>query len=116
MQRKILSAACPADFRRIDPIACDEYRVVLEDQAYAVEEKAVQAYRTAYERARELKVSNEWTRRTLEGLNRLRPADFPIDKEPIERPALGEFYLLGPVLPNGGAAELQQLGAEVGGS
>lgn len=115
LQRKIIDAPCPADIRRIDPIACDEYRVVLEDQAYAVEEKAVEAYRVAYERARELKVSNEWTKRTLEALNRLRQADFPIDKEPIEVPSLGEVYDLGFVLPDGGAHELQRLGAGGGG-
>lgn len=109
LQRKIIQAPCPADIKRIDPIACDEYRTVLEDQAFAVEEKAVEAYRVAYQRSKELKLSNKWTKRTLEALNRLRKAEFPIDNEPIEEPTRGDTYSLGLVFPNGGAQELQRL-------
>jgi antirestriction protein ArdC len=43
-------------------------------QAYAVEEKAVEAYRVAYERSMELKITNVWTKKTLEALNLLRAA------------------------------------------
>jgi cellulose synthase operon protein C len=114
LQQKIVRAPCPADIRRIDEIACDEYRVILEDQAYAVEEKAVEAYRTAYERAKDLKVSNEWTQRTLAALNRLRKAEFPIDKEPIEEPQRGETYGIGFLYPDGGAQEVQRLSIEGG--
>ena len=107
LQQTIINAPCPKDIRRIDEIACDEYANVLEDKAFAVEEKAVEAYRTAYERARELKINNQWTRRTLEALNRLRP-EFAIDKEPIGEAAYGEVYNLGYVLPDGGAALMKE--------
>jgi TolA-binding protein len=102
LQATIYAAPCPRDIKRIDPLACDEYRNVLEDKAFAVEEKAVEAYRTAYERARALKLNNDWTRRTLEALNRLRP-EFAIDKEPLGEAGTGEVYNLGYVLPDGGA-------------
>jgi TolA-binding protein len=107
LQRDIFEAPCPKEIERIDPIACDEYLAALEDKAYAVEEKAVEAYRIAYERAQELKLKNEWTQKTLEALNLLRPAEFPIDKAPIVVPSRGDVYKLGLVLPNGGAAELE---------
>mgnify|MGYP000450797674 CR=1 FL=1 len=107
LRKSMLDAPCPDDIRRIDEIACDEYKVVLEDQAFAVEDKAVEAYRTAYERAIELKLTNDWTKRTLEALNLLRPAEFSIDKEPMVQPAAPGRYSLGPVLPDGGAPQLK---------
>ncbi len=109
----MIEAPCPADIRRIDEIACDEYKIVLEDQAFAVEEKAVQAYRTAYERALELKLTNKWTKQTLEALNLLRPAEFPINKEPLTQPTTGDVYSMGMVYENGGAQQLLQVGGTV---
>ena len=111
LQKSMIEAPCPSDIRRIDEIACDEYKVVLEDQAFAVEEKAVQAYRTAYERALELKLTNEWTKKTLEALNLLRPAEFPINKDPLTKPLVGDVYSMGLVYENGGAQQLLQVGA-----
>ena len=115
LQKTIFDAPCPADIKRIDEIACDEYRTVLEDKAYAVEEKAVEAYRVAYERALELKLTNKWTKRTLEALNLLRASDFPIDKEPLSHPSEGSVYSLGLILPDGGAQELKAVAPGAGG-
>ncbi len=116
LQKSIFDAPCPADIKRIDPIACDEYRTVLEDKAYAVEEKAVEAYRVAYEKSKELKISNEWTKRTLDALNLLRSSEFPIDKEPLVAPKRADIYRLGMVLPDGGAQELKATGVDTGAS
>lgn len=115
LQKSMIEAPCPADIRRIDEIACDEYKIVLEDQAFAVEEKAVQAYRAAYERALELKLTNKWTKQTLEALNLLRPAEFPINKEPLTKPNTGDVYSMGLVYENGGAQQLLQVGGTISG-
>jgi TolA-binding protein len=111
LQRTMFEAPCPTDIKRIDEIACDEYRTALEERAYAVEEKAIEAYRVAYDRSRELKITNDWTKKTLEALNLLRASEYPIDKTPIANPARSdEVYRLGLVLPDGGAQELKAIG------
>ena len=109
LQRKLFSAPCPKDIARIDEFACDEYRLALEDKAMAVEEKAVEAFQVAYARAKELKLQNEWTQKTLAALNRLRAADYPIDKVPLSKEGTGGNYPIEFVLPNGGAQLLQAL-------
>ena len=111
LQQTVLKSPCPDDVRRLaGEVACDEYRNLIEDRAFAVEEKAVEAYRTALNKAKELRLQNLWTRRTLEAANLLRPAEFPIDKEPISRPQKGASPPLGPALPDGGAPVLKALG------
>lgn len=111
VQQTVLKSPCPDDVRRIaGEIACDEYRNAIEDQAFAVEEKAVEAYKTALSKSRELHIQNDWTRKTLLALNLLRPADFPIDKEPLARPAKGATMPISPVLPDGGAGEIKAAG------
>ena len=114
LQKSIFAAPCPKDIARIDEIACDEYATMLEDKAYAVEEKAVEAYRVAYERANELKLTNVWTKKTLEALNLLRSSDYPIDKEPLVQLARGDIYNLGMVYPDGGAQEMKAAGYVLG--
>lgn len=111
VQQTVLKSPCPDDVRRIaGDIACDEYRNAIEDRAFAVEEKAVEAYKAAYSKSQELRIANQWTKRTLEALNLLRPADFPIDKEPLAKPAKGAAQAIGPVLPDGGAGEIKVAG------
>jgi len=111
LQRTMFEAPCPNDVKRIDEIACDEYRTLLEEKAYVVEEKAIEAYRVAYDRSRELKITNEWTKRTLEALNLLRSSEYPIDKTPIATPARSaEVYRLGLVQRDGGSQELKAIG------
>ncbi len=109
LQKKIFSAPCPDDVRKIDEIACDEYISLLEDKAYAIEEKAVNAYRIAHEKALEFKLSNQWTKKTLEALNLLRPADYPIEKDTLNSISERNIYSLQPVLRNGGADALEIL-------
>ncbi len=111
MQQTVLKSPCPDDVRRIaGEAACDEYRNLIEDKAFAVEEKAVSAYKIAYDRARELRLNNVWTKRTLDALNLLRPADYPIDKEALSSPPRVEATALGAMLPDGGAGELKAAG------
>ena len=113
LQHSVLNAPCPDDIKKIGgAAACDEYRNLVEDQAIAVEEKAVNAYKVAYDKAAELRLTNEWTKRTLEALNLLRPDEYPIDKEPVTKPARGESHPLGYVLPDGGLKELKAVGGD----
>jgi hypothetical protein len=113
MQQVVQASPCPDDIRRqFGDEGCDEYANAIEDQAFAVEEKAVAAYKIAFEKANEFKVTNEWTRRTLEALNLLRPQEYPIDKEPLSRPSAAAVDdAIGLALPDGGAPELKALGA-----
>lgn len=111
VQQTVLKSPCPDDVRRIaGDIACDEYQNAIEDQAFAVEEKAVEAYKAAYAKSQELRITNQWTKRTLEALNLLRPAEYPIDKEPLAKPAKGAQQSVALVLPDGGAAEVKAAG------
>ena len=59
----------------------DAYRTQLEDIAVPIEDEAVKRYQTAYEKAREFKVTNEWTKRILTALNKFKPSDYPLFKE-----------------------------------
>jgi hypothetical protein len=84
----IIKAPCPQEVKRRAKQAgatadegCEEYRALLEEQAGTVEDKAVAAYETAATRARELQVVNAWTKRTLVALNKLRRAQWPLQKD-----------------------------------
>jgi TolA-binding protein len=113
MQQVVQASPCPDDIRRqFGDDGCDEYSNAIEDQAFAVEEKAVANYKVAYDKALEFRVTNEWTKKTLEALNLLRPQEYPIDKEPLARPSTRLVDdSLGYALPDGGAPDLKALGA-----
>jgi hypothetical protein len=72
-------AEVPPEFKG-DPDLADEYRLQLEEKAQVLERKAEQAYRKANEEAIKTKVTNEWTQRILEGLNKYAPEEFPVQK------------------------------------
>ncbi len=111
LEQTVLKSPCPDDVRRLaGAAACDEYQNLIEDKAYAVEGKAVGAYKIAYDKSQELHLKNEWTKKTLEALNLLRPQDYPIDKDPLARPAHGASLPIGLVLPDGGAGEAKVAG------
>ena len=40
LQAAIFTAPCPKDVEAIDEIACEEYGIMLEDRAFAIEDKA----------------------------------------------------------------------------
>ena len=75
----LFSAPIPREFRNDEDLA-NEYRAQLEERAAVLERKAEAAYRKAYEEAKRTRVTNEWTDRILEGLNKYSPAEFPIQK------------------------------------
>lgn len=59
----------------------DVYRTTLEDIALPIEDEAVKRYEQAYDKAREFRVTNIWTRRILQALNKYKPSDYPLFKE-----------------------------------
>jgi cellulose synthase operon protein C len=76
----LFSAPIPKEFEA-QPELADEYKAQLEDRAAVLERKAESAYRKAYTEARKSRVTNEWTQRTLEGLNKYAPKEFPVQKQ-----------------------------------
>ncbi len=75
----LFAAPIPRELRRNEEYA-NEYRSQLEERAGVLERKAEAAYRAAYEEAKKTRVTNEWTDRILEGLNKYVPNEFPIQK------------------------------------
>jgi TolA-binding protein len=59
----------------------DIYMTQLEDAGLKYENTAIERYETTLAKAKELKVSNDWTRRALESINRYKPAEYPLMKE-----------------------------------
>ena len=57
------------------------YRKQLEDIAIPLEDKAVERYEKTIKKAREEKIVNKWTKKTLEQLNKYRPQQYPLYKE-----------------------------------
>ena len=85
---KLINAPCPQDVRRAakrmgataDEV-CSEYRILLEERAASIEDKAVQAFETTVQKAREFQMVNKWTKQTLVALNRLRRSLWPLQKD-----------------------------------
>lgn len=75
----------------------DLYMTELEDAGLRYENTAIERYETTLAKARELKVTNEWTRRALESINKYKPAEYPLLKQ--EKQVL-EFSAVGAALPD----------------
>ena len=58
-----------------------EYRDVLDEIAFPLEDAAIERYEEAYQRARDNEIVNEWTRRTLEELHGFQPANYRLYRE-----------------------------------
>lgn len=82
----ILDTPVPAEIKRLGDDAVVTYQDQLAAQTVALEDKAVETYAAAWAEAKKYRVSNEWTKKTLESLNRFRPREYPMLKE--ARPAL----------------------------
>lgn len=66
------------------------YRDELEKVVVVVEEKAIDAYKSGYGKALELKVYNEFTHKLRESLGRLSDQEYPAENEVRARPAAAE--------------------------
>jgi TolA-binding protein len=78
----ILETPVPPEVKRAGEETVATYQDLLAQQTVALEDKAVENYALTLAEARKQHISNEWTRRTLESLNRFRPKEYPVLKEP----------------------------------
>jgi cellulose synthase operon protein C len=77
----ILETPVPPEIKRLGEEATVTYQDQLAAQTVALEDKAVEVYGAAWAEAKKYRVSNEWTKRTLESLNRFRPKEYPMLKD-----------------------------------
>jgi cellulose synthase operon protein C len=77
----LLDAPIPPEVLRLGQEAVDEYMRQITKRAENLLNRAVEIYIAANTAAKENHVVNEWTRRTLDGLNRHRPEEYPVLKE-----------------------------------
>ncbi len=88
----IIETPVPAEVKRMGDEAVVVYQDSLVQQTTALEEAAVESYAATLAEARKNRLTNEWTRRTLESLNRFRPKEYPVLKEPKQAFAADAAY------------------------
>ncbi len=110
----IIDTPVPADVQRMGEEAVIAYQDMLAQQTIALEEKAVESYVATLSEARKNRISNEWTKKTLESLNRFRPKEYPVLKEPKQMFAADAVYpegLVGSLAgPDAGGPSANKLG------
>ena len=80
----ILETPVPPEVKRLGEEAVIAYQDLLAQQTVALEDKAVELYTATLAESRKAHIVNEWTKKTLESLNRFRPKDYPMLKDPKE--------------------------------
>lgn len=77
----IVETPVPPEVKRLGEEAVVTYQDALAQQTVVLEDKAVENYAATLAEARKNHISNEWTKKTLESLNRFRPKEYPVLKE-----------------------------------
>ncbi len=88
----IIETPVPPEVKRMGEEAVVVYQDTLVQQTTSLEEAAVESYAATLAEARKNRLTNEWTRRTLEALNRFRPKEYPVLKEPKQALAADATY------------------------
>jgi tetratricopeptide (TPR) repeat protein len=88
----IIETPIPPDVKRLGEEAVVAYQDMLAQQTAALEDAAVESYAATLENARANRISNEWTKKTLEALHRFRPKEYPVLKEPKDAIASDQLY------------------------
>jgi cellulose synthase operon protein C len=88
----IIETPVPADVKQLGEEAVVAYQDLLAQQTAEVEDKAVEKYAATLQEVRKSHVSNTWSRLTLESLNRFRPKEYPVLKEPKQSIASATAY------------------------
>ncbi|MBU8899549.1 tetratricopeptide repeat protein [Corallococcus sp. M34] len=88
----IVETPVPPDVKRLGDEAVVAYQDLLAQQTATLEDAAVESYAATLQEARKSRITNEWTRRTLEALNRFRPKEYPVLKEPKQALAAEAVY------------------------
>jgi hypothetical protein len=77
----LFAAPPPPEVKKLGDDYVEEYRALLEEQAVPLEDKAVDAYKRTIAEAKKSGMADEWTKRTLRSLNKLRKKEFPLQKD-----------------------------------
>jgi hypothetical protein len=88
----IIETPIPPDVKRLGEDAVVAYQDQLAQQTSSLEDKAVESYAATLAEARKSHISNQWTKKTLEALNRFRPKEYPVLKEPKQSFASESVY------------------------
>jgi cellulose synthase operon protein C len=80
----LIEAPIPPEVKRGGDEEVAVYQDLIAQQTVTLEDAAVERYIVAINEARKNRISNEWTRRTLEALNRFRPKEYPVLKAPLD--------------------------------
>jgi hypothetical protein len=88
----IIETPIPPDVKALGEDAVVAYQDLLAQQTAALEDAAVESHAATLVEARKNHISNEWTKKTLESLNRFRPKEYPVLKEPKESFASQSLY------------------------
>jgi len=91
----IIETPVPPDVKKLGEEAVIAYQDLLAQQTASLEDAAVESYSATLAEARKNHISNEWTKKTLESLNRFRPKEYPVLKDPKE------FFASESVYPEG---------------
>jgi TolA-binding protein len=100
----ILETPVPPEVKRLGEEAVASYQDQLQQQTAALEDKAVESYVATLAEARKNRINNDWTKRTLEALNRYRPKEYPVLKDPKSTVALDATHPDGMVVTLEGKA------------
>ena len=78
-----IEAPVPPEVKRMGDEGVAAYQDLMGQQAAQFEDKAVESYQATLNQAKSLHVlNNVWIRKTLESLNRYRPQEYPLLKDP----------------------------------
>ncbi|WP_257454266.1 tetratricopeptide repeat protein [Archangium lipolyticum] len=77
----MIETPVPPEVKRLGDEAVAVYQDGLAQETSVLQDKAVERYAGTLEQARNFRISNEWTKKTLEALNRFRPTEYPVLKE-----------------------------------
>ncbi|WP_375771733.1 tetratricopeptide repeat protein [Archangium gephyra] len=88
----IIETPVPPDVKRLGEEAVVAYQDLLAQQTATLEDAAVESYAATLQEARKNRISNEWTKKTLESLHRFRPKEYPVLKEPKDAIASDQLY------------------------
>jgi tetratricopeptide (TPR) repeat protein len=80
---KLRNAPCP---EKLDEDQCFLYKAGLEDRAYPVADKAVDAFQKARDKSYELGLYTPFTAKAIAGLSDIRPEEFPPGAEEYAKP------------------------------
>ena len=80
---KLTGAPCPP---KLDEDQCSIYEFSLQDRAYPLIDKAVEAFTNAREKSYELGLYTEYTSKALAELTKLRPEEYPENAERVPEP------------------------------